>query len=197
MKCVAITGGIACGKSLVGRCLRKQGVPVVDADDLVHLALRKGRPLYGRVVDVFGKKVVGDDGEIDRKRLGRIVFSDRKRLNTLNRIIHPEVRLAWRKWIAEQRRASCRMAAVIVPLLFETGMDTGWDATVCVISSRERQAIRARRRGWARGELSRREAAQMSVAEKAVLADYVIVNNGTKASVREQVVEMTDSMLET
>jgi dephospho-CoA kinase len=89
---VGITGGIACGKSEVGRILqRDEGVPVLEADEVAHQLMRPGRPVYERVVERFGPGVVGDAGEIDRAKLGRRVFADPAEREALNGLVHPAV----------------------------------------------------------------------------------------------------------
>jgi dephospho-CoA kinase len=96
----------------------------------------------------------------------------------LNQLVHPAVREVWQSW-RDRRRAADESAAVAIPLLFEVGAHTGWDAVVCVAATREIVMERLERRGLSREESARRVAAQLPVAEKAQRSDFVINNNGT------------------
>ena len=183
---IAITGGLACGKSTVGEYLSEAGAVVCDADNLAHELMTSGKRVFEEIVGFFGKDILGVDGEIDRQRLGQRVFSNPRELNVLNSIVHPEVKKGWIKWLECSLRTGCRAAAVIVPLLYESGEDKGWDAVVCVYASEALQVQRLAKRGLSLDDIKRRIAAQMSVSEKVKLADYVIMNDGTKDLLRQQ-----------
>jgi dephospho-CoA kinase len=182
---IAITGGIACGKSRVGSFLAEQHVAVCDADDLAHEVTRAGRPVYYAVISKFGDEIVGEGGEIDRQRLGNIVFSDPRKLSVLNSIVHPAVKSAWRKWLSE-RGPGTDAAAIIVPLLFETNEAQGWDAVVCVSASESVQVRRLAGRGISEADARKRFSAQMALSKKMECSDYVIHNDGSEGLLREQ-----------
>ena len=203
---IAITGGIACGKSLVGSFLREEGVHVWDADELAHELMEPGRPLFDPVVRAFGEDILDADGRINRRRLGAIVFANAEKLRQLNAITHPTVRAAWEARLRELEMglgsggpaatpADC--AAVIVPLLFEAGMEQGWNAVVCVTDTEERQLERLRARGLSDEEAKRRIAVQMPLWRKSELADYVIVNAGSREILREQTRRVLRHVLKT
>jgi len=192
---LAITGGIACGKSLVGSCLAAQGVPVCDADDLAHAAMSPGTDLHALVVAEFGNRILKPDGAIDRQKLGALVFSSVEKREKLNRMVHPRVRLAWEQWLRE-REGKFPVAAVIIPLLYEVGLEDGWDAVVCVMASRAMQMARLRARGLSEEEAVRRITAQMPLVAKAERADYVIVNNGSRQLLEEQTMRVLKSIRE-
>jgi dephospho-CoA kinase len=193
---IAVTGGIACGKSLVGSFLRADGVAVCDADDLAHEVMTPPRPVYRSVVDFFGDGILAGDGSINRGRLAERVFGDAAALERLNAMVHPAVKEAWSRWLAA-RETDSRCAAVIIPLLYEVGEGEGWDAVVCVLASEEIQRRRVVERGGTAADAARRIRAQMDVRRKAALADFVIVNNTTKASAKEQAQRVLRSILET
>lgn len=176
---LGVTGGIGCGKSEVGRILEEMGFAVCDADGAAHDLMKKGSPVYQQVVEYFGPAILDGDGEIDRPCLARAVFGDPEKLAMLNRLVHPAVRVFVREWIAEQRRGAAD-GAVLIPLLFESGMDTlGWDAVLCV-SSRQQEAVqRLEQRGLSREEAEVRIQSQMPLPEKEKRADFVVSNNGT------------------
>lgn len=192
---IAVTGGIACGKSMVGKFLSDDGIPVCEADELAHGVMRPGRETFAEVVRAFGKGVVGKDGTIDRPRLGRRVFSRPHELARLNALVHPAVKRAWGRWLAERRRDSLA-AAVIVPLLYEVGVDKGWDAIVCVTASEATQIRRLKSRGLSEADARKRINAQMITSRKAEQADFVIVNDGTEAMLRKQVGRVVSSIVE-
>jgi len=189
---IAVTGGIACGKSRMGLCLRHLGVDVCEADDLAHDILNNDTGVYREVVKRFGGAVLGSDGKIDRTKLGEIVFGDSERLVLLNSIIHPVVKLRLREWLQEREQSGSDLAAAIVPLLFEAGMcdGWGWNAIVCVSCSEPVQLERLAWRGFSWQQASQRVAAQMPLAEKEKMSDFVVINNGTAEQFDRETVEL-------
>jgi dephospho-CoA kinase len=190
---IAVTGGIACGKSTVGDFLRGAGVAVCDADDLAHAAMLPGGGVFAGVVQTFGDGVVGADGRIDRRALGDIVFASESARRQLNALVHPDVKRRWLAWLAKQRAEA---AAVIVPLLFEEGLEKPWDVTVCVVASRRLQLARLLERGLGRAAAAARIAAMMPLNEKVRLADYVLVNEGSRDVLKRQTERMLRRILE-
>jgi len=199
---VVVTGGIACGKSLVGSFLAERGVPVCDTDELAHTLMRVGESAYDAVVERFGSGILQPDGEIDRRALGRRVFGSVEERAVLDAIVHPLVIASWRDWLAEVEAAAAgsgtrrAVAAVIVPLLFEVGQGDGWDAVLCVASSRQIQMERLRARGFSDVEASQRINAQMPTEEKVKKADYVLINNGDVAALEKQTARVLAGILE-
>ncbi len=190
---VALTGGIACGKSTAGRMLAEHGVAVCDADEIARELLAPGTPYTRRVIERFGPSIVDAAGAIDRRALGRRVFMDAAERAALEAIVHPETLRRLGAWLDEQRRMG-RSAAAIVPLLFEVGATVGWDAVICVTADMAVVRRRLAERGLTPDEAERRVAAQWSLAEKARRADYVIENNGTLDELR-RAVEQTWQMI--
>lgn len=176
---LAITGGIACGKSEVGRVLDAMGFKVCDADRLAHELMVKGTPVFERIVECFGDAILAEDGEISRPQLGRIVFEDAEKRLMLNRLVHPAVRDELERWISECRFSRAN-AAVQIPLLYESGMDTlDWDAVICVSCTEPQVVDRLAKRGISRSEAMKRIASQMPLEEKEHLSDRIIYNLGT------------------
>lgn len=192
---IGITGGIACGKSEVGRILENMGFAILDTDVLAHGLMRKGSPVHQEIVARFGEHILSDDGEIFRPVLGKIVFDDLEKRALLNRLVHPAVRSELDQWIGE-RRSGGQRAAGLVPLLFESAMqDLDWDATICV-SSREPLVVqRLEERGLDSTEARQRINAQMPLADKEALADAVIRNNGTRRELELAVRETVEAMM--
>jgi dephospho-CoA kinase len=188
---LGITGGIACGKTETGRILSAEGFKVLDSDFLAHELMGKGHPVYAKVVEHFGGAILGENGEIDREKLGKKVFADPPARGALNRLVHPAVIRAAQEWI-EECRASQEDAAVLVPLLFEAGWTDGWDAVICVTAPEEQVFQRLEKRGLSKAEAQKRIAAQMPLAEKAGKADFVIENSGTLESLRSRMVDLVE-----
>jgi dephospho-CoA kinase len=188
---LGVTGGIACGKTETGRILSAEGLKVLDSDFLAHELMGKGRPVYEQVVEHFGRAILAEDGQINRTKLGKIVFADPRERATLNRLVHPAVIKGAREWIEACREAQ-EDAAVLVPLLFESGWTKGWDAVICVTAQKEQVFQRLENRGFSKEDAVKRIEAQMSLIEKAALADFVIENDGTLESLRCRVCDLVE-----
>jgi dephospho-CoA kinase len=182
---IGLTGNIACGKSTVLRQLRELGAFVIDADAMIHLILRKDGPAYWPVVSEFGTDIVGEDGEIDRRALAQIVFTDPERLKKLEEIEHPIVRRMIDNEIAEAPRPVVVLDAI---KLIEAGWADKSDAVWVVTCRRDQQIKRLMStRGYSRREALTRIDAQSPQADKVARADTVIDNSGTLKQTREQV----------
>jgi len=180
---IAITGGIACGKSLVGTLLAEKGWQVCETDHVVaHALYAPGGPAYDAVCDLFGSDILHADGSIDRKTLGQKVFSDASLLDALNKILHPLVEKRIAAWLRACAQDGAHGAAVIVPLLFEAGMEKGWDAVLCVGARPDVQRQRLLSRGLDDEAIAARIASQWPIEKKMALADYQIWNNGDRTS---------------
>jgi dephospho-CoA kinase len=189
---VALTGGIASGKTYVGRRLREAGIPVVDSDSIVHQALGAGGDLVERVVERFGPGVRDAHGGINRAALGAIVFADPAARKDLEAIVHPHVYKAIQAWF-RALDAATPFAVADIPLLYETGRASDFDKVVVTSSKYETQLARMMARdGLTRADAQRRLAAQWPIAEKATRADYVITTDGTKAETNDQVKRLVD-----
>jgi len=185
MTVIGLTGGFATGKSFVASIFASYGARVIDADRIAHRLTRKGTPAYRRIVRTFGPSILTRGGAIDRRKLAGVVFADRRKRLTLERIVHPGV-------VREigRRITGARPDAVVVidaPLLIEAGLERLVDRLVVVTASRERQIERGVKKfGMTREEARRRIAQQMPLALKARMADFVIRNNGTKPETKKQ-----------
>ncbi len=177
---IGLTGGIASGKSCVARVLAQQGVGVVDADALAREVVAAGSEGLREVVEAFGSGVLLADGSLDRTRLAAIVFDDEQARRRLQAITHPRIgRLS-----AERLTAlAARGAPYVVydaPLLVEVGAHRGFDALIVVAADEATQVARAVTRDRAdEQETRRRIAAQLPLARKIEVADYVIQNDGS------------------
>ncbi|MDH3981404.1 MAG: dephospho-CoA kinase [Kiritimatiellaceae bacterium] len=176
---IGVTGGIACGKSEVGRILGEMGFTVCDADCVAHDLMGKGTPVFQKMIEHFGERIIGADGEIARPILGKIVFEDSDQRDVLNRLVHPAVRENLANWIGKMRSEG-KPSAVLLPLLFESGMQNlDWDAVICVSSPESDVFQRLEKRGLTPEEAEKRVHSQMPLAEKEGRADLVVPNIGT------------------
>lgn len=182
---IGLTGNIATGKSVVRKMLEHAGAFGIDADGLSHRAIQIGAPGYQSVVDAFGKYILKDDGEIDRKKLGGIVFSDPTALGLLESIVHPIVRQGVDHLV---NKSMHRVVVLEAIKLLESPLRDACDVIWVVTSDQETQLARLRQRsGMTMAEARQRMAAQSSQAEKAAAADTVIENSGTVEEAWEQV----------
>lgn len=192
---IAVTGGIACGKTTVGLLIEECGLAVCDADDLAHALMVRGTDVYCRIRTEFGEDVLSADGELDRELMGNLIFSNREARRKLNAIVHPVVKKAWEAWI-EERQDVALGGAVIVPLLFEGSFSEDWDAVICVICSESLQIERLKQRGLRHEQAIRRIAAQLPNRKKEILSDFVLVNNGSKELLKRQALRAVARILE-
>jgi len=185
---VGLTGGIASGKSNVAGVLVELGAFVVDADHLAHRLMRPGEPAFDEIVERFGRRIVDDRGEIDRQRLGRLVFGDAQARAALNGIMHPRVRAEAERQFAEAAAAGrARVAVFDAALLVETGAFRDFDRLIVLRCARETQIERLiQRGGLSRDEALARIEAQAPLERKVALADYVIDTDGPIENTRRQ-----------
>jgi dephospho-CoA kinase len=184
---IGLTGGIACGKSVVGGFFAGCGVPVIDDDVAARDAVAPGSPGLAAVVREFGDEVLGPDGALDRPRLGRIVFADEARRRRLMAITFPFIGYLLRERFRAAEQSGTRMLVYESALLIENGGADAWRPLVVVRATLTQQLERlGSRSGLDAGEARRRIAAQMPVDEKAAFADHVIDNSGTVAEARRQ-----------
>ncbi len=184
---VAVTGGIGTGKSIVLEEFATRGAPVVDADALVHEALRAGSPAVREIRDRFGEAIVTLAGDVDRASLGAIVFADAAARHDLEAILHPAVYRAIEAWMRARENEGAVLAVAEIPLLYETGREGGFDCVVVTACDEAEQVRRVvRRSGLSETEARRRIAAQGPLADKVRRADYVVRTEGTLDETRRQ-----------
>jgi dephospho-CoA kinase len=188
---IGLTGNIATGKSLVAQILSDLGAHVIDADALVHDLERKGTPLYDSIVAEFGASILHPDGEIDRAKLGALVFSDPRALRRLEAIVHPAVGEEIEKQISNiKSQLSIGKTVIVVEAikLIEAGLHKRCNALWVVTSRPGLQLDRlVHTRSLSETDARVRIVAQPSQSEKAALADVLIENNGSVDWLREQV----------
>ena len=186
MKVIGLTGGIASGKSTASAYLRELGAAIVDADAISRASTRRGGAAFEAVCTAFGD-ILGADGEIDRRKLGGIVFADEDARRKLNSIVHPAVMAESRAQIENARASGVKMCILDVPLLFETGMEKLCDETWLIYVPREEQIRRmAERDGLDAAAAAARIDSQMPLEEKLKRANVAIDSSGTIEQTREK-----------
>ncbi len=212
---IALTGGIACGKSTLAKFLRELGIRLLDADDVVHELEAPGGAAVPAIVARFGAGVLAADGSVDRPKLAGIVFADAAARRDLEAILFPLVRSRLRAFTSEAARRGRRalpmvgpsfsdvplvgadvlgrppstvpLYIAIIPLLFESHWEGDYDIILAITSPLECQIHRMMRtRGYSRVQAEARLAAQMPVAEKAARADFVVVNDSTHEHLKDE-----------
>jgi dephospho-CoA kinase len=185
---VALTGGIATGKSYVLEQFRRRGVPCLDADVLAHGVTAAGTEATAAIAARFGAGILAPDGSVDRATLGPIVFGDPSARRELEAIVHPAVYRAVAAGVrAFELIGTDPFVVVDVPLLYETGAEKDFDRVVVATCSPETQLARLRERGLSEDAARQRVAAQWPAEQKASRADFVVNTDGTFAETNAQV----------
>ncbi len=185
---VALTGGIATGKSYVRARVAGRGVPTVDADALAHELLAAGTEATAEVVRRFGDRVLGGDGTVDRRVLAAVVFEDGVARRDLEAILHPGVYARIEEWALRQSRAGAPWVLADIPLLFETGHEQDFDRVIATVCDPEEQVRRVMARDGSDEAAARvRLAAQWPAASKAARATDVVDTGGTVEATNAQV----------
>ncbi|MDI6758460.1 MAG: dephospho-CoA kinase [Candidatus Omnitrophota bacterium] len=202
---IGLTGGFGAGKTTVAGIFKSLGAAVIDADKIAHglidpaffkkkagsIQAKQGiyrEDGYKKIISAFGKDILDENGVLDRPRLGKIVFSSRKLLKKLNRIIHPQVIRIIRK---EIKHALPKLIVIDAPLLIESGINKIADILIVVKASQGKQIKRIQKRSsLSRQNILRRIKCQIPLRDKLRLADFIIDNNGSLKKTKKQVKEV-------
>ncbi len=190
---VGLTGGIVTGKSTVAKIFQQLGAIIIDADMIARQMVLPGRKSWKMIIKNFGKEILNENNEIDRKKMADIVFSDNRKLKLLNSITHPEIINNIKKKIKEIKNNSEneRICIIDIPLLFETKTDNIMDKIIVVYLDWEQQLTRLKtRNGLNNDEAIKRIESQMPMQDKIKLADYVIDNSKSIENTKEQVIKL-------
>ena len=184
---IALTGGIATGKSYVRSRFENLGVPTIDSDLLAREAVAPGTTGLAAVAERFGRGVLTPDGSLDRHKLAQIVFADQESRKALEAIIHPYVRRRTDEWFARLDADRHPYAIADIPLLYEVNRDRDFDAVIVAACAPETQLRRLMDRGVSEAEARQRLAAQLPLDDKIARADYVIRTDGSFEETDRQV----------
>jgi dephospho-CoA kinase len=183
-----LTGGIACGKSTVAHLLEAKGWQVVDSDAIAHQLMQPGGTNYQKLVDTFGSSILNEDQTVNRRYLGQLVFGQPALRHQLNELTHPAIRHAWRSKVADFSSHSPQTPiAVMIPLLFEVGLQTEFFSVMCIGCSPRTQVKRLQSRSLSEEEAKIRVASQWPIEKKMQSSHYTIWTEGSLTVVELQV----------
>ncbi|TFB07932.1 dephospho-CoA kinase [Candidatus Atribacteria bacterium MT.SAG.1] len=188
---IGLTGGIVGGKSTVASMFRDLGAKIVDVDKLGHSVILPHRPAWEKIIRLFGKDILRNDLTIERKKLGKIVFTNPTLLKKLNKITHPEIiKLIKREIDLAKNKTNSQEKILIIDaaLIYEAKIDKLMDKIIVVYINKDEQVKRlVKRNNLSKEETLQRIKSQMSMKEKVKIADYVIDNSNSLDKTKEQV----------
>lgn len=188
---IGLTGGIASGKSTVAAMLRDFHIPIIDADIIAREVVEPGKEAYKGIVAAFGQEILQTNGEIDRQKLGSIIFHNEDKRLLLNRIVHPAIRMEMNRQKEIYIEQGEKAIVLDIPLLFESKLTSLVHKVLLVYVDEEVQLRRLMQRNHLTEEEARaRVASQMPLRQKITLADEVINNNGTIEHTKTQLVSI-------
>jgi dephospho-CoA kinase len=191
MRVIGLTGGIGCGKSLAAQYFSELGALVIDADQLARAAIERGSQGFDEAVSIFGDSIL-NNGDIDRRALGEIIFKDPDAKKKLEGIIHPFVRQQFEEAVSSLKADETLIYEI--PLLVEIGAQDRFDLVITVESEIENRISRLRQRGMNISEIEGRIAAQATREQRVEIADFLIENDGSEDELLRQVENIWDSL---
>lgn len=193
---IGLTGGIASGKSTVCHIMQEFGVPVVDADLIAREVVEIGSPAYERLRDEFGSGIFQSSGELDRGKLGALIFTDEEKRKLVNSITHPQIYSKMRRQVMRHFLGGEQMVVLDLPLLFETGRALPYIFKTIVVNcdGEEQQKRLQKRGGYTEMQAQDRISAQMPLSLKTSRADFVVENTGSRQYTREQVEDIVRAL---
>lgn len=193
---LGLTGGIASGKSTVSNTFKELDVPVVDADEVSREVVLPGTKGLKQVKEAFGEVIVNEDGGLDRKQLGTIIFNSPEKRNQLNEILHPLIINRMMELSDDLIKDNHPLIVLDIPLLYEINFENKMDGVMVVHVSRTTQLERLiKRDGIEKNEAERKIESQMSLDKKAKKADFIIHNDGSVEETIEQVKQWYDERI--
>ena len=195
---LGLTGGISSGKSAVSQCFKAKGIPVVDADAIAREVVKPRTPGLSKIIAHFGSSILTEERELDRKKLGEIIFNDDKEREILDNILRQEIELKMDEELEKLKREHHELIIMDIPLLFEAGYESKCDEIMTVFVSQKTQLSRL----MLRDSISEEQAlarinSQMPIVDKALLSDVIIDNEGTIENTKLQVDRWLDIFKET
>ena len=185
---VALTGGIASGKTMISNEFARLGVPVIDTDIIAHKLVEPGQPALKEIEDVFGSTVIDDTGRLKRRELRSLIFSDSGKREKLEYILHPKIRMEAAKAVAELNSDYC---ILVIPLLAERGTYPNVDRVLVVDVETETQISRLMARdNSSRNQAEQALATQASRKQRLSIADDVLENSGSRQQARHKVAQL-------
>jgi len=180
---LGLTGGIACGKSTACKFFNNWGWASISTDQIVEDLMKRDDEVISEIKNRWGSDVL-NNSELDKKKIGGIVFGDANEKTWLEKILHPKVRVNWKKWLEESKT---RLNVIEIPLLFENDLSGHFDFTVCVFSSEKTQMKRLLDRGLTNEESNARIESQLPITKKSQLADFVVLGENSFSFLERQI----------
>lgn len=195
---LGLTGGISSGKSAVSQCFKEKGIPVVDADAIAREVVKPRTPGLSKIIAHFGSSILTEERELDRKKLGEIIFNDDNEREILDNILRQEIELKMDEELEKLKREHHELIIMDIPLLFEANYESKCDEIMTVFVSQKTQLSRL----MLRDNISEEQAlarinSQMPIVDKALLSDVIIDNEGTIENTKLQVDRWLDIFKET
>lgn len=188
MMLIGLTGSMASGKSTVAAMLRKAQIPVIDADDLARQVCKPGSPVLKKIVEKFGLAILDSDGSLNRGALATLVFDNPNSLKNLEEIVHPAIHHLFLLEVSKLKEQKVSVAVYMAPLLFEKNLDPLFDKIILVTAPENILLDRViKRDNMTLSQAKKRLKQQLSTEEKALRADEIIDNSGTKEELFMQI----------
>ncbi|MCR6095557.1 dephospho-CoA kinase [Salipaludibacillus agaradhaerens] len=192
---IGLTGGIASGKSTVSQMIRDEGIPVVDADIIARNVVKPGKKAYHQIIDHFGLAILKQDGQLNREKLGEIIFNDDKERDVLNQIVHPQVRKELKDQAESLQKEGHSIVILDIPLLIEGELFYLVDNILLVYVPKSIQLKRLKERNnYTEEEALKRINSQLSLDKKKAYATYIIDNSSDLTHTREQVTTLLKNL---
>lgn len=197
MKIIGLTGNIASGKSVVAQMFERLGAKIIDADLVARTVVEPNKPAYKEIVDTFGRGVLNSKGDIDREKLGKIVFNDEEKRDILNKITHPKIVDEIKELIESNRKEGTEIIIIEAALIVEKG---GWlrdiiDSLIVVSASEDSRIERLMsRNGYSRDEAMARISSQMPSVEKEKHGDFIVDNSTSLEDTDSQVLSIWEKI---
>lgn len=193
---IGLTGGIACGKSTVSNMLSNKGARIIDADVIAREVVKPGEEAWEAILQRFGENILLENREINREKLGALVFTDSQARIDLNGIVHPAVRKRMNQLAQKAEEEQVPFIVLDIPLLFESGLEHMVDQVIVVYCPADIQLDRLmKRNGFTKEEALQRMESQWPIEKKKGLGDYVIDNSGSFAETEKQVENLVQQLL--
>jgi dephospho-CoA kinase len=192
VRIIGLTGGIASGKSTVSAIMKNAGAVIIDADRIARDVVKKGTPVYHKIVKAFGNKILLPGGEINRSVLGDIIFNDPRKKQLLNRMVHPQVKKETDRQLKQIEKTNPNSLVILdIPLLIEAEMHKDLAEVIVVYAPEHNQVRRLMERdGLAEADALARVRSQIPIEKKKDLATIVIDNSATMENTRRQTLEI-------
>lgn len=187
MQLIGLTGGIGMGKSTSFHYLQKASVPAIDTDQIARELVQPGQPALADITAAFGPNILESNGQLNRQKLGDLVFHNTNARKRLESILHPRIREHWLQSADQWRRQGTRVGFVVIPLLYETRAETHFNAVVCVGCLYQTQKRRLLARGWSEAHFKSRIQSQWPIDRKMEAADFIVWTEGTIATHHQQI----------